>query len=80
MRAYREGVKYKPSLPDKVKCPKIFEVGDQINRLLQVFDELADMHIDQEKDTFHRKVKMVNSHYGDCFLKWDCIARKVERS
>lgn len=60
MRAYREGVKYKPSLLDKVKCPKLFEVGDQINPLFQVFDEVADMHIDQEKETFHRKAKRVN--------------------
>lgn len=48
MREYREGVKYKPSLPNKVKCPKLFEVDDQINPILQVFDELDDMHTDQE--------------------------------
>lgn len=61
MRAYKEGVKYKPSLPDKVKCLKLFEVGDQINKILQVFDELADMLIDQEKETLHKKVNRVNS-------------------
>lgn len=76
MRSYREGVKYKPSLLDKVKCPKIFEVDDQINKILQVFDELADMHIDQEKETFHRKVKRVNSQYGDYFLQWDALKER----
>ena len=49
---YEVQVKYRPSLPDNVKCWKVFEVEDQINRLLQVFDELADMHIDQEKEPF----------------------------
>jgi len=49
-RAYKEGVKYKPSLPNKVKCLKIFEVDDQINLILHVFDEPADRHIDQEKE------------------------------
>jgi len=28
MRAYKEGVKYKPSLPKKIKCHKLFEVED----------------------------------------------------
>ena len=62
-------LKYRPYLPDHVKCWKVFKVGDQINRLLQVFDEFADMHIDQDKETFHRKVKRVNFQFGDCFLK-----------
>ena len=60
MRAYREGVRYKAFLPDKVKFPKCFEVDEQINLILQIFDELADMNIDQEKETFHRKEKRVN--------------------
>ena len=76
MRAYKEGVKYKPSLPDKVKFPKLFDVGDQINLIFQVFDELANMHIDQEKETFHRKVKRVNSQYDDYFLQWDALRER----
>lgn len=71
MKAYKEEVKYRPSLPDNVMCSKFFEVEDQINRLLQVFDELAYIHIDQEKETFHGKVKGVNFQFGDCFLKRD---------
>lgn len=30
-RIYRKGMKFDPYLPDKVKCPKLFEVEDQIN-------------------------------------------------
>jgi len=41
-RAYREGMKYRSSLPDKVKCPKLFEVDDQINPILQIYDERAE--------------------------------------
>lgn len=69
MKAYREEVKYRPSRPDNIKCWKFFEVEDQINRLLQVFDELVVIHIDQQKETFHRKVKRVNFQFGDYFLK-----------
>jgi len=69
LEACREELKYRPSLPNNIKCWKVFEVGDKINRLLQVFDELVDMHIDQEKETFDRKVKRVNFQLGDCFLK-----------
>lgn len=41
-RAYREGMKFGSSLPDKVKCPKLFEVEDQINPILQIYDEWAE--------------------------------------
>jgi len=71
LKAYAEEVKYRPSLPDNIKCSKLFEVEDQINRLLQVFDELADIHIDQGKETFHGNIKRVNFQFGDCFLKRD---------
>ena len=33
-RTYREGMKYRSSLPNKLKCPKLFEVDDQINHVL----------------------------------------------
>ena len=49
MRAYRGGVKYRSSIPDKIKFPKRFEVDDQINQILQPFDVLADRHVDPEK-------------------------------
>lgn len=62
-------MKYRPSLPDNVKCWKVFQVDDQINRLSQAFDHFVDIHIDQEKETFDRKVKWVNFEFGDCFLK-----------
>ena len=60
LKAHRDEVKYRPSLPNNIKCWKVFEVDDQINRLFQVFDEFVDMHIDQEKETFDKKVKRVN--------------------
>ena len=70
---YEVQVKYRPSLPDNVKCWKVFEVDDQINRLLQVFDDFATMHIDQEKETFDKKVKRVNFQFGDYFLRRDAL-------
>lgn len=76
MRAYREGVKYNPSLPHKVKFPKLFEVYDKINPILKIFDELANIHIKQEKETFHRKKKRVNLQYDDCFLQWDALKER----
>jgi len=39
LKPYRDEVKYRPSLPDKVKCCNFFKEDDQINRLLQVFYE-----------------------------------------
>lgn len=71
MKAYRDEMKYRPSLPNNVKCWNFFEVEDQINRLFQVFDDFLDMHIDQGKETFDRKVKRVNFQFGDYFLKRD---------
>jgi len=41
-RVYREGMKYRSSLPIKLKCPKLFEVNDQINPVLQLYDESAE--------------------------------------
>ena len=32
-------MKFDPYLPDKVKSPKLFEVEDQINPVLQLYDE-----------------------------------------
>ena len=46
LKAFRDEVKYRPSLPDNFKCWNFFEVEDQINRILQVFDEFSNMHID----------------------------------
>jgi len=43
---------------------------------LQVLDDFSDMHIDQEKKTFDRKVKMVNFQFCDCVLKWDALKEK----
>jgi len=51
-RAYREGIKYKPSLPDKVKFPKLFEVEDQINPVLQIFDEPDDGSAERRRNGF----------------------------
>ena len=34
LKAHKDEVKYRPSLPDNIKCWKVFEVDDQINRLL----------------------------------------------
>jgi len=42
MRVYRQGMKFDRSLPDKVKCHKLFEVEDQINPILQIYDERAE--------------------------------------
>jgi len=42
MKVYREGMKFDPYLPDKVKCPKLFEVEDQINPILLIYDELVE--------------------------------------
>jgi len=60
LKACKDEVKYRPSLPDNVKCWKVFEAEDQINRFLQVFDEFAHTYIDQDKETFDRNVKRVN--------------------
>ena len=40
-KAYRKGMKFDPYLPIKVKCPKLFEVEDQINPIFQIYDEGA---------------------------------------
>jgi len=42
MRVYRKGMKFDPYLLDKVKCPKLFKVEDQINPILQIYDESAE--------------------------------------
>jgi len=41
-RVYRKGVKFDPYLPIKLKCPKRFEVDDQINLVLQLYDKLTE--------------------------------------
>lgn len=41
--------------------------------LFQVFDEFADMHIDQDKETFDRRVKRVNFQFNGCFLKRNAL-------
>ena len=46
--SYGIQVKYRPSLPDNVKFWKVFENDDELSKLLQVVDELFDMHINQE--------------------------------
>jgi len=66
-------VKYSLSLPNNVKYWKVFEEDDEINRLLQVFDEFVERHIDQEKETFDRKPKRDNFQFGDLVLKWDAL-------
>jgi len=38
-RVYRKGMKFDPYLPIKLKCPKLFEVEDQINPILLIYDE-----------------------------------------
>lgn len=48
---YEVQVKYRPSLPDNVKYWKFFEDDDEINRFLQVIDEISEMHINQENET-----------------------------
>ena len=35
-------MKYRSSTPDKAKCPKLFEVDDQINPIFQIYDEPAE--------------------------------------
>jgi len=40
-RACRGEMKFDPYLLIKVNCPKIFEVEDQINPVLQLYDEPA---------------------------------------
>ena len=41
-KIHKEGMKVDPYLPIKLKCPKIFEVEDQINPVLQLYDERAE--------------------------------------
>jgi len=41
-RAHRREMKFDPYLPIKLKCPKLFEVKDQINPVLQLYDEGAE--------------------------------------
>lgn len=52
MRVYRKGMKCDPYLPDKVRCPKLFEVDDQINPILQLFDELANRPAERRRNSF----------------------------
>jgi len=52
MRIYRKGMKYKPPLLDKIKCPKLFEVEDQINPILQLFDEPDDRPAEKRRNSF----------------------------
>lgn len=40
-RAHRKGIKFDPYLPIKLKCPKLFEVEDQINPIFLIYDELV---------------------------------------
>jgi len=40
-RAHRREMKFDPYLPIKLKCPKLFEVKDQINLVLLLYDELV---------------------------------------
>lgn len=39
---HRGEMKFDPYLPIKLKCPKRFEVKDQINPVLQLYDEGAE--------------------------------------
>ena len=48
-KIHRGEMKFDQYLPLKLKSPKFFEVDDQINPILQVFDESTDMHLEQEK-------------------------------
>jgi len=41
-KAHRREMKFDPYLPIKRKCPKLFEVEDQINLVLQLYDEGAE--------------------------------------
>ena len=52
MKAYKYVVKYKPSLPDKVKCLKLFEVEDQINPISQIFDEPTHRPAERRRNSF----------------------------
>ena len=47
---YEVQMKYRPSLPDNVQHWKFFEDDDEVNRFLQVIDELSEMKIDQENE------------------------------
>jgi len=40
-KIHKRGMKFDPYLPIKLKCPKLFEVEDQINPVLLIYDELA---------------------------------------
>jgi len=35
-------MRFDPYLPIELKCPKLFEVEDQINPILLIYDKLAD--------------------------------------
>lgn len=39
---HRRGMKFDQYLPLKLKCPKLFEVDDQINHVSQLYDEWAE--------------------------------------
>jgi len=41
-KIHRREMKFNPYLPIKLKCPKLFEVKDQINPVLQLYDEGAE--------------------------------------
>jgi len=55
-RAYREGMKFGSSLPEKVKCPKLFEVEDRTNPILQLFDEPVDKLAERRRNSFEGPV------------------------
>ena len=38
-KTHRKGMKHRSSLPIKLRCPKLFEVDDQINTVLLIYDE-----------------------------------------
>jgi len=41
-KIHRKGMKFDPYLPTKLKSPKLFEVEDQINHVLLIYDEPDD--------------------------------------
>jgi hypothetical protein len=48
---YDMEVKYRPSIPNKVKHWKVFEDDLEIKIFLETMDEFSALHIDQDHDT-----------------------------
>jgi len=41
-KIHRREMKFDPYMPSKLNCPKLFEVDDQINPVLLIYDEPDD--------------------------------------